>query len=207
MDWQEPLQKACKHFPQHARMLHRRYIESLFQSRVCLIGTAVQLVDNCREVGWTIRKYFEAMAAGCLVIGDIPAELSIARFIPLRLSGQNAPEISMSAENFMQEFNSSKRSYFDLIVKKARNYITTHRTYDSIIDRYFTPAVQAYREKMKLLGFENNYRPMQSSDHERLSKSPIGVFEDSLSPYIVRNIHCSEKGNSTDEIRNFIAFS
>jgi len=44
-----------------------RYANSLTQSKV-------SLVSSCPHIPLTLRKYFESLAAGCVLFGDVPAE-------------------------------------------------------------------------------------------------------------------------------------
>ena len=45
------------------------YVGKLAGSKICLIGG---------HGGWGLRKYIEAMAAGCVVLGDLPADNKLA---------------------------------------------------------------------------------------------------------------------------------
>jgi hypothetical protein len=62
----------CQFYAKNILSQQSRYVVSMLDSKICFVGTAQQKIDVCKEVGWTVRKYTEAMAAGCVVIGDVP---------------------------------------------------------------------------------------------------------------------------------------
>jgi hypothetical protein len=173
------------YYPKHSFAQQKRYVNSLLQSRVCLVGTACQLIDSCPKVAWTVRKYIEVAAAGCVMIGDIPGDIGIARFMQLRMTGQNAVEISFTVEYFMDEYNKNKEKYA-IVAEKARNYVLKHFSFSNLIDRYFTPAVNAYRNKQKLLRQQNiSY-----------TSNPFGVYNETLADIAVRNDKCYNENNA-----------
>ena len=86
-----------------------RYTRSMLEAKICLIGTAQQLLDVCRPVAWSVRKFAEAIASGCAVIGDIPADLNLARFVQERLTGQGPLEIAWSAELALERFKVGRK--------------------------------------------------------------------------------------------------
>lgn len=43
------------------------------QSKICIVGRSERDIENTTiPTHYTIRKYQEAMASGCLIAGDIP---------------------------------------------------------------------------------------------------------------------------------------
>ena len=110
---------------------------------MCLIGTAVQLVDSCRSVAWTVRKYTEAVAAGCVVVGDVPADVALARFVQERLSGQSPQQIAQSAEAILARYRAGNYSRLrDQGVAFARK----HYAIPEVVRRFYFPAVEGYRQ-------------------------------------------------------------
>eukprot|EP00921_Rhytidocystis_pertsovi_P003136 GHVQ01005222.1.p1 GENE.GHVQ01005222.1~~GHVQ01005222.1.p1 ORF type:complete len:824 (+),score=73.63 GHVQ01005222.1:83-2554(+) len=51
---------------------YESYVSFMQKTKICLIGT---------RATWTLRKYVEAMAAGCLVVGDVPDNAEIAKYV------------------------------------------------------------------------------------------------------------------------------
>jgi len=155
-----------------------RYVQGLYDSKVCLLGSASQLHDSCKISAWTVRKYYEALAAGCILIGDIPADIQIASNIHLHLTGQKPLEIAYSVENFLIQYNQDK--LYETI-NKTRDYILNDYSYTAIIKKYFTPVIQSYLENKK-----------------------GGIFQSTLSKIIVRNDACLNEiiiSNSTTNLQ------
>jgi len=184
MSWDISYLELCKYYPNHALKQQSDYIQALAQSRICLVGSGAQHVDNCKPIAWTLRKYFEAMAVGCVMIGDVPADLDVAAAVRLRLTGQQPQEIATTSKHFLSEyqehgsFETWKRAKQDLVFEKY--------SYESLVTRYFSPAIEEYRLR-------------------RLR----GVFTATLSPLLVRNDDCVQMDsqaiaiNSTRGIRQF----
>ena len=84
------------------------YTRSMLESKVCLVGTAVQLVDACPAVAWTVRKYAEALLGGCVVVGDVPGDVNLARFVQERLTGQSPRQLAASAEIIMARYRAGE---------------------------------------------------------------------------------------------------
>jgi len=49
----------------HVMQEQKRYVRSLCNSRI-------SIVTSCPHIPLTLRKYFESMAAGCVLVGDVP---------------------------------------------------------------------------------------------------------------------------------------
>eukprot|EP01071_Lankesteria_metandrocarpae_P008972 Lankesteria_metandrocarpae@DN5098_c0_g2_i2.p2 len=58
--------------PQDVKTQFHDYMRLLEQTKICFIGVVST---------WTVRKYKEAMAAGCLAVGDIPADHYLAKYV------------------------------------------------------------------------------------------------------------------------------
>ena len=76
---------------------------------MCLVGTAVQLVDTCPAVSWAVRKYAEALLGGCVVVGDVPGDVNLARFVQERLTGQSPRQLAQSADIIMTRYRAGER--------------------------------------------------------------------------------------------------
>ena len=144
----------CSMFGKSTMPQQSRYTRSLLESKVCLIGTAVQLVDVCRQVAWTVRKYAETIGAGCVVVGDVPADVNLARFVQERLAGQSPQELAQSAELIMSRYNQGE---YTRIRDEGKAFVRTHYSITAIVKNFYLPAVKAYRQ-----GERGIYRPTQS---------------------------------------------
>lgn len=50
-----------------------RFLGAMRQSKICIVGRSERDIENTTiPTHYTIRKYQEAMASGCLIAGDIP---------------------------------------------------------------------------------------------------------------------------------------
>lgn len=144
----------CSTFGKNTMPQQHRYTHSLLESKICLIGTAVQLVDVCRQVAWTVRKYAEAIAGGCVVVGDVPADVNLARYVQERLTGQSPPELAQSAELMMSRY---KQGEYSRLRDEGKRFVRTHYSYKAIVRRFYLPAVAAYRQ-----GARGLYQPTRS---------------------------------------------
>ena len=61
---EEKPSEICNSYDKYMVTQQTRYTRSLLDSKVCLIGSGTQFIDNCRSVAWTLRKYVEAIMAG-----------------------------------------------------------------------------------------------------------------------------------------------
>ena len=50
-------------------------------------------------------RFLEAFAAGCAVIGDVPGDVNLARFVQATLARQSASEIGYSSEKCLAEYD------------------------------------------------------------------------------------------------------
>jgi len=150
----------CSMFVKSTMPQQARYTRSLLESKVCLIGTAVQLVDTCRSVAWTVRKYTEAVAAGCVVVGDVPADIALARFVQERLSGQSPQQLAQSAEVIMARYRAGN---YTRLRDQGVAFARKHYAIPQVVKRFYFPAVEAYRRGVR------------------------GLFQPTRSPAIVRN--------------------
>lgn len=162
--WDVSMLELCKYYHHSNIKQQERYVQGLYDSKVCLLGSASQLHDSCKISAWTVRKYYEALAAGCILIGDIPADIQIADSIHLHLTGKKPLDIAYSVENFMIQYNQD-RLYES--INKTREYILKNYSYTTIITKYFTPVIKSYLENKK-----------------------GGIFQQTLSKIIVRNDAC-----------------
>jgi hypothetical protein len=169
--WDISMLELCKYYHHSNMKQQERYVNGLYDSKICLLGSASQLHDSCKISAWTVRKYYEALAAGCILIGDIPADIKIAENIHLHLTGQKPLEIAYSVENFLQFYNQEK---LHESVNKTRDYIIKTYSYSTIIKKYFTPVIQSYLHNNKKIG---------------------GIYESTLSKIIVRNDVCLNETN------------
>jgi hypothetical protein len=144
----------CSMFVKSTMPQQSRYTRSLLESKICLIGTALQLVDVCRPVAWTVRKYAEAVAGGCVVVGDVPADVNLARYVQERLAGQSPQELAQSAEVMMARY---KQGEYTRLRDEGKAFARTHYSITAIVGRFYLPAVQAYRQ-----GVRGLYQPTQS---------------------------------------------
>ena len=162
--WDISMLELCKYYHHSNIKQQERYVQGLYDSKICLLGSASQLHDSCKLSAWTVRKYYEALAAGCIIIGDIPADIQIAGNIHLHLTGQKPLEIAYSVENFLLQYNQQKLYES---VNKTREYILSDYSYTAIIKKYFTPVIQSY-----------------------LQNKNGGIYQSTLSKLIVRNDAC-----------------
>ena len=180
--WDISMLELCKYYHHSNMKQQERYVQGLYDSKVCLLGSASQLHDSCKISAWTVRKYYEALAAGCILIGDIPADIQIAGNIHLHLTEQKPLEIAYSVENFLHQYNQDKLYE---TVNKTRQYIINDYSYTAIIKKYFTPVIQSYEKNKK-----------------------GGIFQSTLSKMIVRNDACLNDTmirNSTTELQKILS--
>ena len=150
----------CSTFAQSTMPQQIRFTRSLLESKVCLIGTALQLVDTCRPVAWTVRKYAEVVGAGCVLVGDVPADINLARFAQERLSGQNPQQIGQSAEIIMSRYHGGN---YSRLRDEGRAFVRTHYSIAALVKKYYFGAIRAYQEGSR------------------------GIFEETRSKVVVRN--------------------
>jgi hypothetical protein len=160
-----PRNSSCLAHYQVIRQLDL-YLSSLGSSRVCLVGSGSSGSNSCRHVEWTLQKYYEAAAVGCVVIGDVPADATFSAFVPVRLAGLDAPTIAKRVEEAVTRH---KRGEFDGIQRAASEYVRTQRSCRSVMDAFYLPAL---RECMRRDGVG-------------------GVFVDSAALNLTSNTECS----------------
>ena len=168
----------CSTFAQSTMPQQTRFTRSLMESKVCLIGTALQLVDTCRPVAWTVRKYAEVVGAGCVLVGDVPADVNLARFTQERLSGQTPQQIGQSAEIIMSRYHGGN---YSRLRDEGRNFVRTHYSIAALVRKYYFGAIRAYQDGSR------------------------GIFEETRSKVVVRNDRneaCTIPTNSQQQSNN-----
>lgn len=180
-EWSGNLLGMCRVYATDTLTQQRNYMTLLSRSRLCLVGSRSSNIgyrDVCGIVSWTLRKYPEAMAAGCVVVGDVPGDARLARLVPVRLTGQSIGDFANSVERAVDTY---KEGEYTRLREVARETALTNYTYSSIIERYFVPALAAFKAQRR------------------------GVFSDTRTPVTVSNAACagiSGHHNSTAMLRN-----
>lgn len=171
------LADMCKYFYRRTLPQQQAYNLHMKQSRMCVIGSRsfnFGYERACSPFSWALRKYTEAMAAGCVVIGDPPTEHSLARHMPYRLTDeaihignkrrQSTAQLRDSLRAALAAFNANPAHFRSHFCLPGRAEVWSNYTYDSLINRFLTPALRAYT-----------------------LRGARGVFEDTRSPFMVRN--------------------
>ena len=145
-DWEGLISGMCRNYAKFTLTQTRTYMSEMMRAQICLIGSRNRNMggyrDVCRSVHWALRKYVEAFAAGCVVVGDVPGDPRLARLMPLRLTDQPVLELSNSVEVAAYLYAAKK---YDSIRDEARATILKHFTYETVIRDYFIPVIAAYK--------------------------------------------------------------
>jgi len=171
-EWPGALVGMCKMLVKKTLAQERAYIASMVKARMCIIGSRFHNVgyDNlCPRLAWSLRKYSEAMAAGCVVIGDVPSDLALAKHVPLRLSDQTVLDLSYSVERALDVYKSGE---YNDVRDSARRLALQNYTYEAVVRRFFSPALEAYLQGER------------------------GILEATRSSVLVRSDECQEKSSS-----------
>ena len=168
-EWSGPLGEMCEAFYSSrlgSWQQERRYIDNLRSSRFCLIGSRSHNVgyrDVCQAFSWSLRKYAEAMASGCIVAGDPPSDSTLASHIALRLTSLTPSALSVSIEKIVSSYKKDPAFFKQGYCDPARQAIARNFTYDAVLQNYFKPALLAYIDGSR------------------------GIFNNTKSPFLIRN--------------------
>lgn len=146
-EWLSTLEGMCEAFYSDAYPQQRSYVKHMKSSRFCLIGSRsfnVGYESLCPRLSWALRKYTEAAAAGCIVIGDVPVDLELARYMAQHLTSMTAAELSYALEDIVETYRSDPSFYASQYCRPARSTILHRYTYNSLVPRFLFPALDAY---------------------------------------------------------------
>ena len=127
----------------HIKILENihNYFNTLSSSRICLVGSGSSGSNSCRHIEWTLRKYYEAAASGCVVLGDVPADSVFAQFIPEHFNGLNASDIAQRVEEMTRLHMQGE---YRNVQQSASEYVLSQRTCDSVFEQYYLPGLRDY---------------------------------------------------------------
>lgn len=164
----------------HAKVLQQmvNYFSSLASSRLCLIGSGSSGSNSCRHVEWTLQKYYEAAAVGCVIAGDIPSDPHLAPFVPLRLAGLDAPSI---ARRVARAVTKHSLGQFHSLLQASKEYVRTERNCRHVMNQYYLPALRDYLKNRK-----------------------GGVYSDRTERILTSNTECSPSSNFNDDNDDFL---
>lgn len=152
-EWHDSLTGMCHAFFAETLPQQRNYIRQMKTSRLCLVGSRAFNVgheDVCNVVSWTLRKYVEAMGAGCVVIGDLPSDAALARHVPVRLTGQLPLELAWSVEAALDQYNAPESTQaYQAHCRAARAEVLANYTFPAVLEGFFSPAVAAHRRGLR----------------------------------------------------------
>jgi len=166
LEWTESLEDMCHVYYRDSVPQQRAYVEKMRRSRLCLVGSRnynAGFENACPAYSWALRKYVEAMAAGCVVIGDPPSDHDLARYMPLRLTKQKPLELGASLDAALAAYKASPTYFEQHLCRPGRRAVLANYTYSAVIDSHFTPALIAYQRGQR------------------------GLFQSTRSPFMVRN--------------------
>ena len=149
-EWHGSLESMCHAFFRETVPQQHSYVRNMKTSRLCLLGSRsfnLGHEQTCSAISWTLRKYVEAMAAGCVVIGDVPSDYSLARHVPVRLTNQKPTELSWSVEAALDRYN--REDLFLDYCREGRRTVLENYTFAAILGSYFAPALTAYAAKQR----------------------------------------------------------
>ena len=184
----------CSTFAQSTMPQQVRFTRSLLESKVCLIGTAVQLVDTCRPVAWTVRKYAEVVGAGCVLVGDVPADVNLARFTQERLSGQTPQQLGQSAEIIMSRYHGGN---YSRLRDEGRNFVRTHYSIAALVRKHYFGAIRAYQDGSRGIFEETRSKVVVRNDRNEACGIPINSQQQSHNDKNQHHTSSSETSTTT----------
>jgi hypothetical protein len=115
---------------------YKRFFSTMRRARICIVTRSDR--PGMATIGrFAIRKYQEAMAAGCLIVGDLPDNKDVASHVAVPV------DASMPLEELAQAFDRAVDDYnagvYDDHIRRAYCAARTHYNYVDIIDKYMEP--------------------------------------------------------------------
>ena len=155
----------------HALVLQQleTYFSSLASSRLCLVGSGSSGSNSCRHVEWTLQKYYEAAAVGCVVVGDVPADRHFTPFVPLRLAGLDAAAMAGQVEQAVAQHTQGE---YDSLVHAAREYVLAQRTCKRVMDQFYLPALRDYLQGGRTGGVHGDQTTRTLTSNTACSSEP-----------------------------------
>ena len=184
IEWYTTLEEMCRnYFEEGPYQKHRAYVNHMKSSRFCILGGRninLGYEGACRIFVWPLRKYVEAMAAGCIVVGDIASDKTIAQFMAKRLTSQRPIALADSLEALVSSYKNLSTPFQNRFCQPARKRMKLNFTYSALVDTHFTPALNAYFRSVR------------------------GVFADTLSEKLVTNDVCDWTKSTADSVARIL---
>lgn len=119
---------------------YQHFVEDMRRARICIVTRGDRPFGKGLVAHYAIRKYHEAMAAGCLVVGDLPDNQDIAQHVAVVIDEH------MSMEALAQTLDGVVDDYikgaYDSNIVKAYCAARTKYNYRDVIDQYMEPVLK-----------------------------------------------------------------